>query len=73
MNGMPGSGSPELEILVEGKCDDFEGSGSDLRRSLFHGSIVTIHFFRALSLSLMFVPFSPLSPIITINMVGKTG
>jgi hypothetical protein len=46
MNGMPGSGSPELEILVDGKCDDFEGGGSDLRPMLFQRSIVFIHFFR---------------------------
>jgi hypothetical protein len=43
MSGIPGSGSPELKILVDSKCDDFEGSGSDLRGRLFHGSIMSTH------------------------------
>jgi hypothetical protein len=59
VSGIPGSGSPELEILAHRKCDDFEGSGSDLRRTLFQGSIIPVRFFRAVSLSPMFFPSLP--------------
>jgi hypothetical protein len=42
--GMPGSGSPELEILVDGKRQDFEGNRSSLRHTFFQGPIVIVPF-----------------------------